>query len=92
MQLAQTNHSVARFAYHYPTLFKDWIENSEYVVSLSVSGEEQLKQLHDKLLSTGANVVAFHEPDIENQLTSICYYGTPEMRKLTSNLSLALKS
>jgi len=36
--------------------------------------------------------VAFHEPDIDNQLTSICYYGTPELCKLTQNLDLAFKS
>jgi len=41
-------------------------------------------------LDNGATVVAFHEPDIDNQLTSICYYGTPEMRKITNKLELAL--
>ena len=73
-------------------MHREWIEKSEYVVSLSVSNEEQLQHLYDKLLSNGATVMAFREPDIQNQLTSICYYGTPEMRKLTSNLELALKS
>jgi hypothetical protein len=39
----------------------------------------------------GANVVAFTEPDTGDELTSICFYGTPEMRKITNNLKLALK-
>jgi len=57
-----------------------------------VDNEEKLQRLYYKLLDYGANVVAFHEPDIGNQLTSICYYGTPEMRKLTEKLDLALKN
>jgi hypothetical protein len=55
-----------------------------------VDNEEKLQRLYYKLQDYGAAVVAFHEPDIGNQLTSICYYGTPEMIKLTSNLKLAL--
>lgn len=89
-QLAQTIHSSSRFAYHHPELHKKWIEQSEYVVSLSVSNEEKLQRLYYKLLDNGAIIVAFHEPDIDNQLTSICYYGTPELRKITNKLNLAL--
>ena len=89
-QLAQSIHSSNRFAYHYPELHREWIEKSEYVISLSVKNEEQLKDLYDKLKWYGAHVVAFYEPDINNQMTSICYYGTPEMRKHTQKLDLAL--
>jgi len=42
------------------------------------------------LLDNGADVVPFYEPDIDNQLTAICYYGTPELRKITNKLNLAL--
>ena len=91
-QLAQTIHSSSRFAYHHPELHREWIEKSEYVVSLSVNNEEQLQRLYYKLLDNGATVVAFHEPYFANQLTSICYYGTPELRKLTQKLDLALKN
>ena len=90
-QLAQTIHSSNRFAYHYPELHREWIEKSEYVVSLSVDNEEKLQRPFYKLQDNGADVVAFTEPDINDQLTSICYYGTPEMRKLTDNLDLALE-
>jgi hypothetical protein len=45
-----------------------------------------------KLQDNGAHVVAFTEPDIGDQLTSICYYGTPEMRKYTDKLDLALNN
>jgi len=50
-----------------------------------VDNEEKLQRLYYKLLDNGADVVAFHEPDIDNQLTSICFYGTPEMRKIKKN-------
>jgi len=88
--MAQTVHSSNRFAYHHPELHREWIEKSEYVVNLSIDNEEKLQRLYYKLQDNGAVVVAFHEPDIDNQLTSICYYGTPELRKITSNLKLAL--
>jgi len=91
-QLAQTIHSGQRFAYHYPKLHREWIEKSEYVVSLSVKNEEQLERLYYKLLDNGATVVAFREPDIDDQLTSICYYGTPELIKFTNKLDLAFKN
>jgi chaperonin GroEL (HSP60 family) len=63
------------------------------VVDLTIlDNEEKLKDLYDKLKYYGANVVAFTEPDIDDQWTSICYYGTPEMRKITEKLDLALNN
>ena len=87
----QTAHSVAEFAHQFPIEFQEWKTKSNYLVSLSVDNEERLQRLYYKLQDNGANVVAFTEPDIDNHLTSICYYGTPEMRKLTQNLDLALE-
>jgi len=68
------------------------MRDSEYLVSLSTNNEEKLQRLYYKLLDNGADVVGFTEPDIGDQLTAICYYGTPEMRKHTNNLDLALKT
>lgn len=86
----QTTHSVTKFAHEFPEKFKDWYENSQYVVCLSVPNENHLKKLYEKLKWRDADVVAFTEPDIGNQLTAICYYGTPELRKITNKLKLAL--
>ena len=91
-QLVQTAHSVAEFAHKFPNQFKDWFEKSQYMVSLSTDNEDKLKRLYLKLRDNGANVVGFTEPDIGDQLTAICYYGTPEMRKYTDKLDLALKN
>lgn len=92
VQLAQSIHSATTFAHKYPDQFHDWISNSNYVVSLSIDNEEKLQRLFYKLQDNGAHVVAFTEPDIGDQLTSICYYGTPEMRKYTDKLDLALNN
>jgi hypothetical protein len=86
----QTAHSVAEFAHQFPNHFEDWNRQSKYMISLSVDNEESLIDLYDKLKYYGANVVAFYEPDIDNQMTAICYYGTPEMRRYTQKLDLAL--
>lgn len=89
-QLVQSAHSVAEFAHQYPDQFNDWMRDSKYLISLSTDNEEKLKDLYDELKYYGAHVVAFYESDIDNQMTSICYYGTPEMRKYTQKLDLAL--
>ena len=86
----QTAHSVAEFAHKSPNHFQDWMRDSQYLVSLSVDNEEKLQRLFYKLQDNGAEVVAFTEPDIGDQLTAICYYGTPELRKITDKLNLAL--
>jgi len=60
------------------------------VVSLEISNEEKLKQLYEKLEWRGADVTRFYEPDIDDQLTSICYVADPELIKVTKKLKLAL--
>jgi len=87
----QTGHSIAEFAHQFPNQFQDWKRDSNYLISLSVDNEEKLQRLFYKLQDNGADVVAFYEPDINDQLTAICYYGTPEMRKHTDKLDLALE-
>ena len=90
-QLVQSGHAIAEFVQQFPDKFAEWKQQSNYLISLSVDNEEKLQRLFYKLQDNGADVVAFTEPDINDQLTSICYYGTPEMRKLTDKLDLALE-
>lgn len=91
-QLVQSGHSIAEFAQHFPEQFAEWHKQSNYLISLSTDNEEKLNKLYKKLQYNGADVVAFYEPDIDNQMTAICFYGTPEMRKHTDNLKLALNN
>ena len=60
------------------------------MVSLEITNEEKLKQLYEKLEWRGADVTRFYEPDIDDQLTSICYVADSELIKTTKNLKLAL--
>lgn len=87
--LPQSLHSIADFAYEHPEAFKEWKESSNSVICLSVPSEEKLLDLYSKL-SGQTPTTKFFEPDI-NQWTSICLYGSPEIRKKLSHLPLALK-
>ena len=89
--LAQTTHSVAEFAYEHFEIFKQWKQESNSVVNLAIKDEASLIQLYEKYKQITPHIVAFCEPDIQNQMTSICLYGTPEIRKKLSNLPLALR-
>jgi hypothetical protein len=92
VQLAQSIHAVADFAHELPEFFKSWKTNSNYVVSLSTKDEQSLENFYNKLREKGAPIIAFREPDINNQLTALCFYGLPEYRKIVSSLPLALKT
>jgi hypothetical protein len=50
-----------------------------------------LTDLYNRLKKLTPYVTAFYEPDIQDQMTAIAVYGTPEIRKTLSNLPLALK-
>jgi hypothetical protein len=88
--LVQTGHAIAEFAYKHPQLFSHWTTTSNYLISKAVQDEENLNRLYEKLKWRGADVVAFYEPDISNQMTAICFYSTPEIRKITNKYKLAL--
>ena len=91
-QLCQTGHAIADFAHELPQFFKSWKENSNYLISLATQDEQSLQNIYEKLRQRGAPIIAFHEPDIQDQLTAICFYGLPHYRRIVSYLPLALKS
>lgn len=91
-QVVQTAHAIADFAYEHPDVFRQWKKESNSIITLSIPDEASLKALYDKLLGMTPYVTAFREPDVNDQLTAICVYGTPEIRKVLSNLPLALKN
>jgi hypothetical protein len=90
--LCQTGHAIADFAHELPQFFKTWKDNSNYLISLAAKDENHLEKYLKKLIKKGAPIIAFREPDIDNQLTALCFYGLPHYRKLVSNLPLALKN
>ena len=89
-QVVQSTHSVADFASEYPETFSKWKEGSNSIICLSVKDEFQLQKLYHKYRDL-TDTVIFFEPDVD-EFTSVCLYGTPQIRKSLSHLPLALKN
>lgn len=88
-QAVQSCHSIADFAFEYPKKFKDWKNDSNSIICLSVKNEFELNKLYEKYKESTPSVI-FYEPDVD-EMTSICLYGTPDIRKKLRHLPLLLK-
>lgn len=86
-QSQQSCHSVAAFAIDYPEQLKKWDKDSKSIICLACKNEQELDSLFTKL-SKLTPVTKFYEPDLDDQLTSICLYASPEVRKKLSYLPL----
>jgi hypothetical protein len=84
-------HASLEFAFEFPKQFRDWHDTSNSVVILTVKNEEELKKQYNKFVSLGRCVSKFSEPDIGNELTSICIEPHECNKKLLSWLPLAGK-
>lgn len=88
--VAQSGHAISQFHLDYPDLAKAW--NNNYLISLSINSKEKLESLLTKLLDMGIFVSYFCEPDISNELTSVCFLECNKTKKLTSSLRLSLET
>jgi hypothetical protein len=61
------------------------------VALLSVQGEPALMYLISQLEAEGIRHVAFKEPDIGNQITSVCIEPSEKTRTICAGIPLALK-
>lgn len=86
--VVQSAHAIAEFAYEHPKTFSEWKKDTNSIICLSVKNEEELLKLFEKLAKKTPSS-SFYEPDV-NAFTSICVYGTPEIRKSLSHLPLVL--
>lgn len=89
-QVVQSTHSVADFASEFPDTFMKWKSESNSIICLDAKNEQTLLKFYDQLREITQSVI-FFEPDV-NQYTSMCVYGTPEVRKKLRNLQLLLLS
>ncbi len=90
-QAQQSCHAIADFQHAFPDASKDWKDTTNSIVLLGARNEQELEKLYDKL-SLKTDVVKFYEPDLNNELTSIALYASPEIRKKLANLPLLGKS
>jgi hypothetical protein len=88
--VVQSTHSIADFAHEHPTKFKEWKEASNSIICLSAKSEAHLIKLYEKYQNV-TEASLFFEPDVD-AYTSACFFGTPQVRKSLSNLSLSLKT
>ena len=86
-QAQQSTHSVADFAHEFPQQFKEWKTTSNSIICLQVNNEKELNDLYLKLFKL-TPVTKFYEPDLNDELTSICLYADKDVRKKVSYLPL----
>jgi hypothetical protein len=86
----QSTHSIADFAHQFPDEFKKWKSESNSIICLAAKSQKDLLKIYDKF-STRTQGSIFFEPDVD-EYTSVCLYGTPEVRKSLSHLPLSLKA
>jgi len=67
-----------------------WYHNSKTIVFLSVESIAELEKLRENLLGNKIPFAGFREPDLNNQLTSLCIISTNKTKQLCKNLPLAL--
>ena len=84
--MVQSTHSIADFAYDHPEVFKKWKEESNSIICLSCKSQEHLLELYEKY-SRLTEASLFFEPDVD-EYTSLCLYGSPDIRKGLSRLPL----
>lgn len=89
--MTQSAHAGIDFQHQHPQIAKDWNENSNYLIILSVENEEKLKQYIYKFQKHNLCHTIFREPDIDNEITAVCVEPGERSQKLTSNILLALK-
>lgn len=90
-QAQQSTHSVADFAHEFPQSFNEWKTTSNSIICLQVNNEQELDTLYNKL-SKLTSVTKFYEPDLNDELTSICLYANKDVRKKVSYLPLLGKN
>ena len=90
-QTAQVGHCIADFAASAPNDFKEWRERSHYLVILETIDTETLEEVYNRITNFGFTGFKFHEPDLDNELTAICFSPDERLRKKLSNLPLAGK-
>lgn len=89
-QSVQSTHSALQFAHEFPHIFKEW-QKIPYLAVLSVDNEQELLKLISKLEKSNIKFSIFKEPDIGDEITSICIEPSDASRRITSSLPLMLK-
>ena len=92
--MVQSIHSAVDFIYQFANdpIVQSWKQNSNYIVAVAAKDETGLKDLIHQLQIKNIKHTVFIEPDIEDQITSVCLEPTSVALKSVSHLPLALKA
>jgi hypothetical protein len=83
----QSTHSIAEFAYFFREEFEKWKQESNSIICLSVKNEQELLKLFNNFKDSTPTIL-FREPDVNNEITSICLLGKENVRKRLKHLPL----
>lgn len=86
LQIAQAVHAAFEFAHQHPDATTTWLEDSNYIVILSVPDEATLIEHHTAASEAPTTLV--REPDIGDEATALAIGPSGYHRRL-SNLPLA---
>lgn len=88
LRAAQMVHAIMSHALSKPKETGEWFATSNNIVLLEVVDRVALEELLGRLVANGIGVVAYHEPDLGDELTAIATGG--DAKRMLSNLPLAL--
>ena len=91
LQAAQAGHALTDLILKYPEQARDWRDNSNFLIILSVENEEKILALVKELDRTEMAWTEFREPDINNELTALAVLPNRYTEKFFRNLPLALR-
>lgn len=84
MKIAQGCHALRAFVEAQPALDREWFTTANNIVVLQ---NDDIPSLAERLKAAGFIVAAFHEPDLDDQMTAIAV--EPSAWRLLSSLPLA---
>lgn len=90
-QAAQATHAALAFSQEHPTITGNWHRHSQWLVILAAADEVELRSLFFRAQEAGLPCTAFHEPDMNDEMTAIAIAPSDLTRRLCANLPLALK-
>lgn len=88
VQALQSGHAAIDFQYQHPAEAKDWQQNSNYLVFLTVADEFELDKLISKAELLDIKHTIFREPDLGNVITAVAFEPSDAARRLTSSCKM----
>lgn len=89
--MAQAVHAAFKFAKYRREILERWLDDSSYLVIVSVPDEDTLWDLAEAAFKRNISRVNWTEPDLDNELTAIALAPGQAAQQLCANLPLALR-